>query len=63
VTETTDPTDLAAPAAAHAAVPEAPEPRLTEAQRLLLDRMSAPPGRREGLFPATAAQRGMWMSD
>ncbi|SFR29120.1 amino acid adenylation domain-containing protein [Lentzea waywayandensis] len=36
---------------------------LTEAQRALLARMSAPPGEREGLFPATAAQRGLWLHD
>jgi amino acid adenylation domain-containing protein len=36
---------------------------LTDAQRALLARMSAPPGEREGLFPATAAQRGLWFLD
>ncbi|GGU27526.1 non-ribosomal peptide synthetase [Lentzea flava] len=36
---------------------------LTEAQRALLARMSAPPGEREGLFPVTAAQRGLWLHD
>ncbi|NUP77549.1 MAG: hypothetical protein HOV96_08370, partial [Nonomuraea sp.] len=36
---------------------------LTEAQRVLLARMSAAPGEREGLFPATAAQRGLWFLD
>ncbi|MGE5291009.1 MAG: non-ribosomal peptide synthetase, partial [Micromonosporaceae bacterium] len=36
---------------------------LHAAQRALLERMSAPPGRREGLFPATAAQRRLWFTD
>jgi amino acid adenylation domain-containing protein len=39
-----------------------PTDRLTEQQRLLLERMSAPAGQREGLFPATAAQRSMWVA-
>lgn len=34
---------------------------LTDGQRELLTRMSAPPGEREGLFPVTAAQRGLWL--
>ncbi|MEV6235280.1 amino acid adenylation domain-containing protein [Lentzea sp. NPDC051838] len=36
---------------------------LTEAQRALLARMSAPAGERSGLFPVTAAQRGLWLHD
>ncbi|GGS82833.1 non-ribosomal peptide synthetase [Nonomuraea spiralis] len=36
---------------------------LTDAQRVLLARMSAAPGEREGLFPVTAAQRGLWFLD
>jgi amino acid adenylation domain-containing protein len=40
-----------------------PASGLTAEQRNLLDRMSAPPGHREGLFPATAAQRSMWVSE
>jgi amino acid adenylation domain-containing protein len=36
---------------------------LTEAQRALLARMTAPPGERDGLFPATAAQSALWFID
>ncbi len=36
---------------------------LTRAQEALLERMSAPAGQREGLFPATAAQRSIWFAE
>ena len=39
-----------------------PASRLAEQRRQLLERMSAPPGQREGLFPATAALRSMWVA-
>jgi amino acid adenylation domain-containing protein len=35
---------------------------LTNARRELLARMSAPAGEREGLYPTTAAQRGLWFA-
>ncbi|GAA3816002.1 hypothetical protein GCM10022226_40930 [Sphaerisporangium flaviroseum] len=36
---------------------------LTDAQRALLARMTAAPGERDGLFPATAAQSALWFLD
>src|SRR3954471_22089141 len=36
---------------------------LSDAQRELLERMSAPAGERSGLFPPTAAQRSLWFAD
>ena len=41
----------------------APTRVLTEAQQQLLARMSAPAGEREGLFPVTTLQRGLWLTD
>ncbi|HMH90290.1 MAG TPA: amino acid adenylation domain-containing protein, partial [Streptosporangiaceae bacterium] len=37
--------------------------QLSEPHRALLERMTAPAGQREGLFPATAAQRSLWFTD